>query len=129
MRARILVVEDTPLNLQLVRDILEHRGHEIQAAVTVQEARERLQRSKPDLVLLDILLPGGGGELLLREIRASAALADLPVVAVTALSMEGDHERLLGAGFDGYLSKPIDTRTFGSAVESFLKGKGTCDVH
>lgn len=120
MSARILVVEDNLLNLQLVRDILEYRGHDIEVATTVQEARARLRSARPDLVLLDIQLPGGGGELLLREIRASAALADLPVIAVTSQAMEGDRERLLAAGFDAYLSKPIDTRTFGPTVESFL---------
>lgn len=128
MRARILVVEDNALNLQLVRDILEYRGHEIEFAATLPEARERLNDARPDLVLLDIQLPGGGGEKLLQEIRGTAALADLPVIAVTALAMEGDRERLLGAGFDGYLSKPIDTRTFGPSVESFLKRKGASDA-
>ena len=120
MRARILVVEDNSLNLQLVRDILEHRGHEIESAMTVQEARAKLQRAKPDVVLLDIQLPGGGGEGLLREIRGTVALADLPVVAVTALAMDGDRERLLVAGFNGYVSKPIDTLTFAATVESFI---------
>lgn len=127
MRARILIIEDNPLNLQLVRDILEYRGHEIEVAMTVQEARGKLQGAKPDLVLLDIQLPGGGGEKLLREIRGTVALADLPVVAVTALAMEGDRERLLAVGFDGYVSKPIDTLTFVSTVESFLKRKGASD--
>ena len=126
--ARILVVEDNALNLQLVRDILEYRGHEIESATTVQEARDQLRSRRPDLVLLDIQLSGGGGETLLREIRGNVDLAGLPVVAVTAFAMEGDRERLLGAGFDGYLSKPIDTRTFGPAVEKFLNGKGTPDV-
>lgn len=128
MSARILVVEDNPLNLQLVRDILEYRGHQIDSAASVPEARERLERARPDLVLLDIQLPGGGGERLLEEIRGNVGLAGLPVIAVTALAMEGDRERLLGAGFDGYLSKPIDTKTFGPAVESFLNAKGTSDA-
>ena len=128
MRATILVVEDNPLNLQLVRDILEYRGHAVEVAMTVPDARLRLQAGRPDLVLLAIQVPGGGGETLLREIRASAALADLPVIAVTALAMDGDRERLLAAGFDGYLSKPIDTRTFGPTVESFVKRKETHDV-
>ncbi len=72
-------------------------------------------------MLLDIGLPGGGGEKLLAEIRADPRLAVLPVVAVTALAMSGDRERLLRAGFDGYLSKPIDVHTFGADVESFLR--------
>lgn len=120
MRARILIVEDNALNLQLVRDILEHRGHEIDTATTVQQAQQRLRGEAPDVVLLDIQLPGGGGELLLRDIRQIATLHDLPVVAVTALAMDGDRERLLKAGFDGYVSKPIDTLTFASTIESFV---------
>lgn len=77
-------MEDNPLNLRLVRDILEHRGHEIEFATTVPDARDRLRSGRPDLVLLDIQLPGGGGEKLLQEIRGSTALADLPMIAVTA---------------------------------------------
>lgn len=127
MRARILVVEDHPLNLRLVRDILQHRGHQIEVAMTIDEARERLRGGRPDLVLLDIQVHGGGGETLLREIRANVTLAGLPVIAVTAFAMEGDRERFLAAGFDGYLSKPIDTRTFGPSVESFLKPRGGID--
>jgi CheY-like chemotaxis protein len=123
MRARILVVEDNPLNLQLVRDILEYRGHEIDAATTIHAARSRLRSGRHDLVLLDIQFPGGGGETLLHEIRASQTLASVPVIAVTAQAMDGDRERLLAAGFDGYLSKPIDTRTFGATVESFLEAE------
>lgn len=123
--SRILVVEDNALNLQLVRDILEYRGHEVVSAASVPEARSRLIETRPDVVLLDIQLPGGGGETLLDEIRS--ATPDLPVIAVTALAMDGDRERLLKAGFDGYLSKPIDTRTFGPTVESFLEGSSNVE--
>lgn len=117
-------MEDNPLNLQLHRDLLEYRGHQIRSATTVGEAWAGLERERPDLVLLDIHVPGGGGEKLLSQIRASPSLASLPVIAVTALAMEGDRERLLAQGFDGYLGKPIDTRTFGAAVEAFLPQAG-----
>lgn len=123
MSTRILVVEDHPLNFKLVRDILEFRGHQVEGAASVAEARAALDRARPDLVLLDIEIPGGGGVAVLVHIRATPALSDLPVIALTALAMEGDRERLLAAGFDGYLSKPIDTREFGPIVESFL-GEG-----
>jgi CheY-like chemotaxis protein len=122
-RARILVVEDNPLNRLLVHDILELRGHEVVEAATVDEARAALERTQPDLLLLDVQIPGGGGEAVIREVRRRPQLAHLPIVAVTSLAMPGDRERLLGIGFQGYLSKPIDTRTFGAAVESYL-GKG-----
>jgi CheY-like chemotaxis protein len=119
--SRILIVEDNAANLCLVRDILEFRGHEVDVATDVEQARQRLSLQRPELVVLDIQLPGGGGELLLRQIRAEAAWADLPVIAVTAFAMDGDRERLLASGFDGYISKPIATRSFGPTVESFLR--------
>jgi len=119
--ALILVVEDNPLNRLLVHDILELRGHEVLEAATVDEARRALAERRPDLLLLDVQIPGGGGEAVIREVRGRADLADLPIVAVTSLAMPGDRERLLSIGFQGYLSKPIDTRTFGPAVESYLR--------
>jgi len=117
----ILVVEDNPMNMRLVHDVLAFRGHTILQAKDVDEGRARLAEATPDLVLLDVQIPGGGGELLLREIRETPALAHLPVVAVTAFAMRGDRERLLEAGFDGYLSKPISVRTFAEDVEAFVK--------
>ncbi len=126
--ARILVVEDNPLNRLLVHDLLELRGHAVVEAATVEEARTMLDREHLDLLLLDVQIPGGGGEAVIREVRQRADLADLPIVAVTSLAMPGDRERLLSIGFQGYLSKPIDTRTFGAAVETFLKSAGSA-VH
>ena len=126
--ARILVVEDNPLNRLLVHDILELRGHAVVEAATVDEARALLERERPDLLLLDVQIPGGGGEAVIREVRQRPDLADLPIIAVTSLAMPGDRERLLSIGFQGYLSKPIDTRTFGAAVESYLKSAGSA-VH
>ncbi|MBX3219172.1 MAG: response regulator [Labilithrix sp.] len=119
----ILVVEDHPMNRLLVRDVLEHRGHEVVEARNVDEAARALAARVPDLVLLDVQIPGGGGEAVLRSIREQAELATLPVVAVTAFAMAGDRARLLAAGFDGYVSKPIDTRAFGPTVEAFIRGE------
>lgn len=119
--ARILVVEDNSLNRLLVHDLLELRGHAVVEAATVGEACSLLARERPDLLLLDVQIPGGGGEAVIREVRQHAHLADLPIIAVTSLAMPGDRERLLSIGFQGYLSKPIDTRTFGAAIESYLK--------
>lgn len=125
MNLIILVVEDNPMNLQLVQDILEFRGHQVITAISVMEGWKKLRKKKPDLVLLDIQIPGGGGETLLRKIRADDAYKDMPVIAVTALAMDGDEGRLMKAGFDGYLGKPIDTKTFGAQVETFLNRKET----
>ena len=119
-RARILVVEDNPLNRLLLHDILELRGHEVIEAASVDEALPLLDVARLDLLLLDVQIPGGGGEAVVKEVRKRAALADLPIVAVTSLAMPGDRERLLSIGFQGYLSKPIDTRTFGAAIETYL---------
>lgn len=122
--ARILVVEDNVINRRLVRDILEYRGHEVIEASTVHEGLSLIHGHTPDLVVLDIQIPGGGGEALLKEIRQDPQLSGLPVVAVTALAMRGDKERLLRAGFDRYISKPIDTRAFGPTLEACLDGRG-----
>jgi two-component system, cell cycle response regulator DivK len=119
-RARILVVEDNSLNRLLVHDLLELRGHEVIEAANVDEARTLLDLEHLDLLLLDVHIPGGGGEAVVREVRKRAELANLPIVAVTSLAMPGDRERLLGSGFQGYFSKPIDTLTFGSSIEAYL---------
>ena len=124
--SRILVVEDHPLNRRLVRDILEFHGHEVVEAHDVSQARARLNEHRVALVLLDIQIPGGGGEVVLRTIRSDPTISKLPVIAVTAAAMSGDRARLLAAGFDGYISKPIETKTFASVVDGFI-AKGETD--
>lgn len=119
-RVRILVVEDNAPNRQLLHDILELRGHDVLEAASVDEATRALAASPIDLLLLDVNIPGGGAEAVIREAREALGLGALPIVAVTSLAMPGDRERLLGSGFSGYLSKPIDTRTFAATVERFL---------
>lgn len=119
-RGRILVVEDNVLNRQLMRDILQHAGYSIAEAGSVDEGRARLEEDTPDVVLLDVQLPGGGGERLLAQIREEDRWSLLPVIAVTAFAMQGDRERLLAGGFDAYMSKPIDTRRFADEVSSVL---------
>lgn len=123
-RARILVVEDNPSNRLLVRDLLTFRGHEVIEAATAEEARVRFH-PPPDLVLMDLQIPGDDGESLLKEIRQHPELATVPVIVVTASAMAGDRERLLEAGFNDYMSKPIDTRAFAAAVETHLR-KAKC---
>ncbi|MHB2019893.1 MAG: ATP-binding response regulator [Candidatus Xenobia bacterium] len=125
---KVLIVEDNLLNRRLVRDILCHRGHQVLEAGSVPEARACLRESLPDVVLLDIQIPGGGGEMLLAEIRQEPRLASLTVVAVTAFAMSGDRERLLAEGFDAYISKPIETLTFGPEVESLAHARNGVSV-
>jgi len=115
-----LIVEDDPWSQRIVADVLEMAGHSVITAVGVVDARDQL-REKPELVLLDIHIPGGGGELLLREIRADDGLRKIPVIALTASAMAGDLEHFLRQGFTGYLSKPIDVRAFATTIEGFLR--------
>jgi two-component system sensor histidine kinase EvgS len=119
-RACILIVEDNANNLVLARDLLEHRGHDTLAARDVHEALVHLTEVTPDVALVDIQIAGGGGHAVLEAMRNVPRLATIPVIAVTALAMDGDRERIVEAGFDGYISKPIDTRSFVSTVEGFL---------
>jgi CheY-like chemotaxis protein len=119
MKPRVLLVEDSPMNRKLARDILRSRGHEVIEAVSVDDAKSKLVGLVPDVVLLDVMLPGGGGEEVVRFMRASDSHKRIPIVAVTAFAMHGDKERLLASGYDGYISKPIDTRQFGPTVESW----------
>ena len=116
----ILVVEDDVWSQRIVVELLEMRGHDVLSASDVASAREQLARG-PQLVLLDIHIPGGGGELLLREIRKTPHLATLPVIALTAAAMTGDRERFLKLGFTAYLSKPIDVKSFGPTIEKHLQ--------
>lgn len=123
-KLRVLVVEDNALNRRLVQALLVHRGHVVREAETVDEGLAALAAEIPDVVLLDIHIPGGGGELLLARMRSSPTYAPIPVVAVTASAMSGDRERLLAGGFDAYVSKPIDTRTFVATIEDAARGRG-----
>jgi CheY-like chemotaxis protein len=122
--AKILVVEDDPWSQRIVCELLEMRGHEVLTAPDVPTARALLME-QPAIVLLDIHVPGGGGESLLKEIRANAALAALPVIALTASAMAGDRERLLRTGFTAYMSKPIDVRSFGQVIEAYANPRPT----
>jgi len=117
--ARILVVEDDEWSRRIVVELLQMRGHDVIEAADAAAARRGLGE-QPQLVLLDIQFPGGSGELLLAEVRASDQLARLPVIALTASAMRGDRERFLRLGFTAYMSKPIDVKTFATTIEHYL---------
>jgi len=121
--AVILIVEDNERNLKLLRDVLRVRGYSTVEARSAEEALDRVRADRPHLVLMDIQLPGMDGVAALRELRALPDGAALPVVAVTAFAMKDDRDRLLAAGFDGYLEKPIDIRSLPSTVESLLAAR------
>jgi CheY-like chemotaxis protein len=120
--ARILVVEDSPDIRALVRMLLEADGHEVLTAVDGQQGVTAARQERPDLVLMDLSLPVLSGWEATREIKGNPQTASIPVVAVTAHAMQGDRERALAAGCDGFVAKPIDEEAFGSVVSSFIQG-------
>lgn len=117
----VLVVEDNEVNQLLTASVLEREGFEVDIAGTSEQALEHLRDRKPDLILMDIQLPGMDGLALTRRLKADAATANIVVVALTAHAMTGDREQTLAAGCAGYISKPIDTRMFGNQVRAFLR--------
>jgi CheY-like chemotaxis protein len=118
--SRVLVIEDNEKNLYLIAFILEKMGHGVLRAVTGEEGVETAVRERPDLILMDIQLPGIDGFEATRRIRASAAAGGIPIVAITSLAMTGDRERLLAAGCNGYIEKPIDPNTIMAQIAEFL---------
>jgi two-component system cell cycle response regulator DivK len=120
---RILVVEDNPLNLKLVRDVLQFAGYDVIEAQSGEEGLRVAQENCPDLVLMDLQLPGIDGTETLRRLRAGSLGRDVPVVAVTAFAMAEDRERASLAGFDGYVEKPISVRELPGQIEAFLDGR------
>src|ERR1700757_3684070 len=116
----ILLVEDNERNLKLVRDVLEYVGYDVRVARTAEDGIALAVKERPDLVLMDLQLPGIDGMEALRRLRENVRTADIPVVAVTAQAMKQDRERALEAGFNGYIEKPISVRAFPDQVRSFL---------
>ena len=118
--AVILIVEDNVANQLLASAVLEREGYRVEVASSSDEALDRLKSQAPDLILMDVQLPGIDGLSLTRLLKADERTASIPVVALTALAMRGDRERTLDAGCAGYISKPIDTRTFAAEVRKYL---------
>jgi CheY-like chemotaxis protein len=119
------MVEDSASNLELARDLLELEGHQVISAEGGVTFRPLMTSGPPPaVILMDILLRDSDGVTLLGEIRRTPALAHVPVVALTAQALKGDAERLISAGFDGVMTKPIDTRAFVGEVERWaLRGR------
>jgi two-component system cell cycle response regulator DivK len=118
----ILVIEDQALNRKVVRIVLQSEGYEVIEASDAAEALACLEENVPALILMDIALPGQSGEELTRQIKADPNWCSIPIIALTAAAMSGDRERLLKAGCDDYLSKPIDTQVLLKRVAHHLKG-------
>jgi two-component system cell cycle response regulator DivK len=122
--ARILVVEDNELSMKLFRDVLQARGYRTLEATTGGRAVEVAAEHEPDLVLMDVRLPDIDGVEALHLLRKLARTASIPVLALTAQAMDGDRERFLAAGFDGYLSKPVNVVELLVTVEQHCEGGG-----
>lgn len=120
MSHRVLVIEDNVLNLELVTDLLEADGFIVSQAKTAEEGLRAAQQGIPDLVLMDLSLPGMDGLAATKLLKSDPATRHLPVVALTAHAMQGDETVAMHAGIDAYLTKPIDTRTFSQQLASIL---------
>jgi two-component system cell cycle response regulator DivK len=117
---QILVAEDNDINRELIRIVLEGQGYEVIEATTGKQALAVLEGTHPDLVLLDIQMPELDGYKVISLIRENPQLKSLKVVALTAFAMDGDRERAMQAGFDGYLTKPIEIASLKSSINSLL---------
>ncbi|MBS0421271.1 MAG: response regulator [Proteobacteria bacterium] len=122
--ARIFVIDDNPLNLRLLSLMLQKEGHEIEQAEDAEKALRLLERSVPELFLIDIALPGMDGLSLLRLLKADPRFKSVPMVVLTAFAMKGDEEKAFAAGCDDYVTKPIDTRALPKQIAGWLSKAG-----
>jgi CheY-like chemotaxis protein len=116
----ILVVEDNEANLRLFTYLLTSKGYDVRGATDAQQALELLRDFHPQMILMDLQLPGTDGYQLTRRLKADPATSDIIVIALTAYAMRGDEEKALAAGCEGYITKPIDTRTLPDRIAEYL---------
>ncbi|MHB8723200.1 MAG: response regulator [Steroidobacteraceae bacterium] len=119
--ATILVVDDHPVNLSLISEILQYEGYTVLKAQDAEAAQTMLTQIIPDLILMDIALPGMDGLTLTRLLKTGERTRRIPIVALTAFAMKGDDQKALQAGCDGYLTKPIDTRELPALVARWIE--------
>lgn len=124
-KAAILIVDDNPTNLKLARILLAVEGYVVRTAASADDALLTLQTFTPKLILMDVQLPGMDGLALTRQLKTDPRTCDITIVAMTAYAMKGDDARAFGAGCDGYISKPIDTRRFATDVARYLDQQAT----
>jgi CheY-like chemotaxis protein len=120
-RERILIVDDHPLNLKLAADVLSLAGYQVSTAANAEQALTLLHEVRPDAILMDLAMPGMDGLALTRLLRNDSRLARVPIIALTASAMKGDDARALDAGCNGYITKPIDTRTLPKQVAAYIE--------
>lgn len=121
--SRILVVDDNLMNLELMRFVLSENDFEVESAEHAREALEKIPVFQPDLILMDMHMPGMNGLELTQLIKANPATRHIVIIAFTASAMQGDEECMMAAGCDGYLCKPIDVDTFSATVSAFLPAR------
>jgi two-component system, cell cycle response regulator DivK len=118
MAKTVLIVEDNELNMKLFRDLLEAHGYQTSGTSNGFEALDLVRKLRPDLILMDIQLPGMDGLAAITQLRQDDATRTIPVIALTALAMKGDEERIRAGGFDGYIGKPMRYKEFLAAVQA-----------
>ena len=119
---RILIVEDKASSRELLRTVLENQGYTVHEAADGEEALRKARADLPDLILLDLQMPVRSGYEVLKELRGERRFASIPIVAVTASAMQGDREKALAAGFNGYLTKPLPLNNLRSEIQRLLQG-------
>jgi len=125
MALRVLVVEDNAVNLELVAALLEEEGYQVLSTTAAEAGLALALREQPDLILMDVQLPGMTGYEVTRRLKADPATAAIPVIALTAHAMRGEEGRAKEAGCDAYLTKPLDTQSFRDTLRRLLGGQGT----
>ena len=120
-KIKIMIVEDHPVNLKLAKDLLEMEGFEVVSCADAESALERLKNVRPHMILMDVGLPGMDGLELTRILKAGGQTKDIKIIAVTAFAMKTDKDKVAEAGCDGYITKPINTRTFAGQILEMLK--------
>jgi two-component system cell cycle response regulator DivK len=121
----VLIAEDNPINRELLRELLEIRGYTVAEACNGEEALAMVEQASPDILLLDIGMPRLDGFAVVRKLRENPRFAWLPVVAVTAYAMQGDREKIMDSGFDGYLSKPVNSGLLVQELDRLLAHPNT----
>jgi two-component system cell cycle response regulator DivK len=119
----ILIVEDNPRNLKLIRDVLQFQGYTTLEAETGEAGVALALERQPALILMDVQLPGMDGSTAMKALKADMSTQHIPIIALTALAMKGDEERLRAEGFDGYMAKPIAIKEVPKMVQSYLQGQ------
>ena len=119
----ILIVDDNPVNLKLIRVLLSGAGYDVRTAGDAEEASRVLQELRPRMILMDIQLPGIDGLELTRRLKSDPVTRDITILGLTAYAMKGDEEKILAAGCDGYIAKPIQYKSFLEEVGRMLAGE------